>query len=61
MHNGTWKLIPRHEVPRGATVLRDRWAYSDKLAPNGNGIERFKARLTAMGCFQKPGVDYMRQ
>ena len=27
-------------------------------APNGNKIERFKARLTAMGCFQKPGVDY---
>ena len=56
--NGTWKLIPRGDVPKGATVLRDRWAYSDKLAPNGNAIERFKARLTAMGCFQKPGVDY---
>ena len=39
-------------------TYRDRWAYSDKLAPNGTKIERFKARLTAMGCFQKPGVDY---
>ena len=56
--NGTWKLVPRCDVPTGATVLRDRWAYSDKLAPNGNKIERFKARLTAMGCFQKPGIDY---
>ena len=45
--NGTWKLVPRCDVPTGATVLRDRWAYSDKLAPNGNKIERFKA----MGCF----------
>ena len=56
--NGTWRLVPRSEVPAGCTVLRDRWAYSDKLGPNGN-IERFKARLTAMGCFQRPGVDYM--
>ena len=55
--NGTWRLVPRSEVPAGCTVLRDRWAYSDKLGPDGN-IERFKARLTAMGCFQRPGVDY---
>lgn len=38
-------------------MLRDRWAYSDKIGPDGR-IERFKARLTAMGCFQRPGVDY---
>ena len=56
--NGTWKLVPRRDVPRECTVLRDRWAYSDKLDPSGNSIGRFKARLTAMGCFQKPGADY---
>ena len=56
--NGTWKLIPRSDVPANAPVLRDRWAYDDKLLPGGGGIERFKARLTAMGCFQKAGVDY---
>ena len=28
------------------------------LAAGGKTIERFKARLTAMGCFQKAGVDY---
>ena len=37
--NGTWKLIPRSEVPSGATILRDRWAYSDKRAPKGNKIQ----------------------
>ena len=55
--NGTWKLIPRSEVPPNCTVLRDRWAYSDKLGPDGK-VERFKARLTAMGCHQRPGVDF---
>ena len=43
--NGTWKLIPPEEVPEGKTILKDRWAYADKLAPDGKSIERFKARL----------------
>jgi hypothetical protein len=46
------------EVPAGVPILRDRWAYDDKLAPGGKIIERFKARLTAMGCFQKEGIDF---
>ena len=49
---------PRSAVPRGCPVLLDRWAYDDKLAPGGETIERFKARLTAMGCFQKKDVDF---
>ena len=56
--NGTWKLCPRSDVPPGTPVLRDRWAYDDKLSAGGKSYERFKARLTAMGCFQKEGVDY---
>ena len=56
--NQTWTLIPRSDVPAGAPILRDRWAYDDKLAAGGKKIERFKARLTAMGCFQKAGIDY---
>ena len=56
--NGTWRLCPRSEVPPNTPVLRDRWAYADKLEPGGKSIERFKARLTAMGCFQKEGIDY---
>src|SRR5690349_15816456 len=39
--NGTWQLRPRSEVPRGTNVLRDRWAYSDKLSNGGNSIEKF--------------------
>lgn len=56
--NGTWRLIPRSEVPSDSAVLRDRWAYSDKTSPSGDSVVRFKARLTAMGCFQRPGIDY---
>ena len=56
--NKTWELHPRSKVPPGCPVLLDRWAYDDKLAPGGQSIERFKARLTAMGCVQKAGVDY---
>lgn len=55
--NGTWKLVPPEQVPANCTVLKDRWAYDDKIGEDGK-IERFKARLTAMGCFQKAGVDY---
>ena len=39
-------------------ILPDRWAYDDKLAPGGNVIEKFKARLTAMGRLQKHGKDF---
>ena len=45
-------------MPPGYAILRDRWAYSDKLTPNGVVVGLFKARLTAMGCFQQPGKDY---
>ncbi len=56
--NGTWELRPRTDVPPGTPILRDRWAYDDKLSVGGKSNERFKARLTAMGCFQKAGIDY---
>src|SRR3954451_5953059 len=56
--NGTWILCPRSQVPLRTPILRDRWAYDDKLSVGGGKIERFKARLMAMGCFQKAGIDY---
>ena len=51
-------LIPREQVPPGVPILPDRWAYDDKLAPGGDVIEKFKARLTAMGRLQKHGKDF---
>ena len=55
--NGTWSLVPRHSVPKGAKILRTKWVYDDKKGQDGK-IVRFKARLTAMGNFQREGVDY---
>ena len=59
--NGTWKLVPRSGVPSGVKIMPTRWVYDDKteIGPGGElYISRFKARLTAMGNFQKPGVDF---
>ena len=55
--NGTWVLVQRHSVPHGAKILRTKWVYDDKKGIDGK-IVRFKARLTAMGNFQREGVDY---
>ncbi len=55
--NGTWSLVSRHLVPKGAKSLRTKWVYDDKKGQHGK-IVRFKARLTAMGNFQRGGVDY---
>ena len=55
--NGTWKLVPLKSIPKGAKILRTKWVYDDKKGLDGE-IVRFKARLTAMGNFQREGVDY---
>ena len=57
-HHTNGHMGSSSDVPPGTPILRDRWAYDEKLAPGGLVIERFKARLTAMGCFQKKDVDY---
>jgi hypothetical protein len=55
--NGKWKLVQRSSLPRGAKILRTKWVYDDKKGPDGE-IARYKARLTAMGNFQREGIDY---
>lgn len=56
--NGTWRLVDMKSLPIGTKILRTKWVYDDKKGPDGL-INRFKARLTAMGCFQRDGVDYL--
>jgi hypothetical protein len=41
--NGTWSLVPRHSVPKGAKILRTKWVYDDKKGQDGK-IVRFEAR-----------------
>jgi len=60
-NNGTWELVPRSSVPAGVRIMPTRWVYDDKTEIDSDGvlyIAKFKARLTAMGNFQKPGVDF---
>ena len=54
---GTFVLVDRKSLPRHAKILKTKWVYAIKQDRDGN-ITKLKARLTAMGCFQKEGVDY---
>ena len=59
--NGTWKFVPIESVPADKIILDTKWVYDDKIEIDEKGepyIARLKARLTAMGNFQRKGVDY---
>ena len=53
-----FELVERSSLLPGAKWLMTRWVYADKIDKLGD-IYRFKARLTAMGCFQREGIDYI--
>ena len=44
-------------LPKERKALRTTWVFKAKL-DNDNRVKRFKARLCAMGNFQKEGIDY---
>ncbi|CAM8998803.1 unnamed protein product [Rhodiola kirilowii] len=52
--NHTWDLV---DLPPGKKAIGCRWVYTIKFHSDGT-IERFKARLVALGNRQKEGVDY---
>lgn len=54
MKNNTWKLVP---LPPGRVPIKCRWVFDIKAGYEGVP-ERYKARLVALGCSQKPGVDF---
>ena len=54
---GTWGLVRRSSIPRHGKILKTKWVYADKLERDGR-VGKLKARLTAMGCFQRAGIDY---
>ena len=54
---GTFEIARRSGLPKQAKTLKCKWVYADKLDRNGS-IVKLKARLTAMGCFQREGIDY---
>ena len=54
MGNNTWVLV---DLPRGCKPLRSKWIFKKKLKVDGT-VDKFKARLVAMGNTQKKGLDY---
>ena len=52
---GTWELV---EKPPDAIPIANKWVFIKKRDKEGKVI-RYRARLVAKGCAQRPGYDYM--
>ncbi|KAJ2923688.1 hypothetical protein H1R20_g13408, partial [Candolleomyces eurysporus] len=52
--NGTWELV---ELPPGEKAIPSGWGFKTKWTSTGDA-ERYKGRVVAKGCSQRPGIDY---
>ena len=52
--NHTWDIVPS---PLGVKPIGCKWIFSLKLKPDGT-LDRYKARLVALGNRQEYGIDY---
>ena len=55
--NGTWDVIPRSALPKGANILNCKFVFDIKRGALGEFL-KYKARMVAMGFSQKEGVDF---
>jgi len=53
LENNTWELVPR--TP-SMNVVGYKWIYTTKYASEGS-VDRYKARLVALGNHQQVGID----
>ena len=53
-HMGTWNLVNK---PAGAIPINNKWVFTKKR--NKGVLMKYKARLIAKGCAQRPGHDYI--
>ena len=58
MENGNYTIIPRSEVPAGATILPFVWQMKRKRDIKTGKIKKYKARLNVDGSRTKKGVHY---
>ena len=54
IENKTWELVP---LPKDRKSIGCKWIYKIKYNADGS-VERYKARLVALGYLQKEGIDY---
>jgi Reverse transcriptase (RNA-dependent DNA polymerase)/Integrase core domain len=52
--NNTWTLVV---PPPGRRIIKHKWVYKIKVDPSTR-TKKYKARLTAKGCSQIPGLDF---
>lgn len=52
--NNTWEMV---ELPPGKKLIGSKWVFRIKYHADGT-IERFKARLVALGNTQVEGTDF---
>ncbi len=55
---GNWKLVPRKDLPKGATVLPSVWAMKRKRRISTREIYKWKARINIDVSKQVKGVHY---
>ena len=54
---GTWEVVPRATMPKGARAIPGTWAFRIKRFPDGR-LNKFKARWCVMGNRMEKGVHY---
>jgi hypothetical protein len=52
---GTWSLV---EKPTDAIPIANKWVFTKKYGKSGE-LLKYKGRLVAKGCSQRPGYDYL--
>ena len=55
---GTFKFLPRNQLPKGRKTLTSRVIYRQKVNKEGK-ITKLKARLVIRGFLQVKGIDYI--
>jgi hypothetical protein len=55
--HGTWTVIRKMAMPKGANLLPSTWAFKVKRYPDGR-MRKHKARFCVRGDKQLEGVDY---
>ncbi|GJR37554.1 ribonuclease H-like domain-containing protein [Tanacetum coccineum] len=54
LRNDTWDLV---DLPKDRKAISSKWLWKIKFKSSGE-IERYKARLVALGCNQREWIDY---